>query len=202
MPTVLEPIRLTPERAPNPVRWTWQQCRAMQESEILAGRYELIEGEIILKMGQKRAHALVIIRLTAWLISLFGAPFVQFQLPIRVAGRDRDTSEPEPDAAVLTRPAGDFEETPEATFVSLIIEASDTTLRFDRSTKAALYARNNIAEYWVIDIEGRQIYTHRHPLADGYAEVVVYSAGEQIATLARPEAPIAVDELLPPIAAA
>ena len=199
MPYAIEPMPHTPEPAPNPVRWTRQQCRAMQECGILTGRYELIEGEIILKMGQGPRHAFIIVQLTAWLIVLFGAEYVRFQLPIRAAGKDRDTSEPEPDAAVLNRPASDFlDETPDAADVSLIIEVSDTTLRFDRNTKAALYARNSIAEYWVIDIAARQIYTHRRPAPEGYAEVVVYNAEEEIATLARPDAPIAVADLLPP----
>jgi Uma2 family endonuclease len=199
MSQTIQPIAYTHEPAPNTVRWTRQQCRAMQESGILAGRYELIEGEIILKMGQKRPRALVIMQLTVWLFSLFGAAFVQVQLPIRVLGKDRDTSEPEPDAAVLTRPASDFlDETPEAMYVSLIIEVSDTTLRFDRNTKATLYARNGVPEYWVIDIEGRQIFSHRQPAPEGYTEVAVYSAGEELSTLARPDAPIAAADLLPP----
>ena len=201
MPQTLERTSDTPVSAPNTVRWTRQQCSAMRDCGILTGRYELVEGEIIDKMGQKRPHALVIMQLAAWLFSLFGASFVQIQLPIRVKGKDRDTSEPEPDAAVLVRPGSDFpDDTPEAAYVSLVIEVSDTTLRFDRTTKAALYARSNIAEYWVIDIEGRRVYAHRNPTADGYAETLAYSAGEEIATLARPNAPIAVAELLPPAA--
>src|SRR5690349_22185946 len=98
MPQTIAPVSYTPEPAPTPIRWTRQQCRAMWECGILTGRYELIEGVIISKMGQNRLHAYVITRLTAWLLTLFGADFVQFQLPIRVPGKDSETSEPEPDA--------------------------------------------------------------------------------------------------------
>jgi Uma2 family endonuclease len=188
---------LVPVPAPNPMRWTRQQCRAIEELGIIEGRYELIEGEITLKAGQNRRRALVIIQLTAWLLGLFGESLVQFQLPIRLSGEDQESSEPEPDAAVLTRPANDFDDTPGAGFVALVVEAADTTLRFDRSTKVALYGRNGVPEYWVIDIDGRRIYVYRGPSQEGYSEQFVYADGEEIATLARPDAPVAVAALLP-----
>ena len=104
----------------------------------------MIEAEILLKTGQNRPHALVIMQLTVWLFSRFRARFVQVQLPIRVMGKDKDTSESEPDAAVLVRPASDIlDETPEAAYGSLVIEASDSTLAFDRGAKAALRAQRN-----------------------------------------------------------
>ena len=199
MPLTIEPGPYMPERAPNAVRWNIHQCRAMQDAGILSGRHELIEGEIILMVGQGPRHAYIIVTLTAWLIALFGAEYTRFQLPIRLLGSDRDSSEPEPDAVVLSRPASDFlDATPEASDVCLAIEVSDSTLRFDRSTKAALYARNLIPEYWIIDIERRQVYMHRTPGPAGYADVMVFSASEQIATLARPDAPVAVADILPP----
>ncbi|HLJ57169.1 MAG TPA: Uma2 family endonuclease, partial [Chthonomonadaceae bacterium] len=154
------------------------------------------------KMGQGSLHAYVIVRLTAWMLALFGPDFVRFQLPFRVTGEDRNGSEPEPDAVALTRPAADFlTENPDATFVTLVVEASDSSLQFDRVKKSALYARNGVPEYWVIDIEGRQIIAHRQPSAGGYEEILAYSADELIATLARPDAPVAVAALLPPLAA-
>lgn len=211
MSQIVEPIADTP--APNPartrppdgsdgsgrIRWTRRQFHAMLEHEILTGRYELVEGEIIPKMGQGPKHAYVITRLTAWLFLLFGADFVRFQLPIRVPDQDSETSEPEPDAAVLDRPAVDFlDETPGAAHVLIVIEVADATLRFDRDTKALLYARAGLPEYWVVDIAGRQILVHRLPSPTGYAEITVYAADETVATLARPDAPVSVADLLPP----
>lgn len=52
----------------------------------------------------------------------------------------------------------------------LVIEQSDTTLRFDLATKAALYARFGVREYWVIDVARRQVHVHRQPTPDGYAD--------------------------------
>jgi hypothetical protein len=38
---------------PQRVRWTREQASAIADAGILEGRYELIDGEILLKIGQK-----------------------------------------------------------------------------------------------------------------------------------------------------
>ena len=82
----------------------------------------------------------------------------------------------------------------------LVVEVSDTTLRFDRTTKAALYARAGIREYWIVDITGRQVLVHRQPAAEGYAEIAAYTADESVAPLALPDEAVRVADLLPPLA--
>ena len=116
-----------------------------------------------------------------------------------MAVSDNETSEPEPDVAVLAQTATAYSErNPSPADLRLVVAASDTTLRFDLSTKAALYARAGIADYWVVDVTGRQIFVHRQPTANGYTEITAYTADEEIATLARPDAPVRVAALLPP----
>src|SRR5262247_2117502 len=106
MPRMLPPPHEAerPEPAPNRKRWTRRECEFLVQNELLIGRYELIDGEVISKMGQKPPHAYVIMRLTTWLVAVFGGDFVRIQLPIDVAEVDNETNEPEPDAAVLSRP--------------------------------------------------------------------------------------------------
>jgi Uma2 family endonuclease len=189
------------ELFPNRIRWTKSQCRAMREAGILTDRYELIDGEIISKMGQNPPHAYAVRILIAWLTQLFGALHVQCQLPISVAAADPDHNEPEPDAAVTIGPAADFAARhPGPADLLLVAEVADTTLRSDRIAKAALYARAGIREYWIVDIAGRQLLVHRQPGANGYEEVTLYSEGELAATQAQPGASILVTELLPPTA--
>jgi len=43
--------------------------------------------------------------------------------------------------------------------------------------------------FWVIDIIGRRFIVHRRPDAAEYREVIAYSADEEVAPLARPDAP-------------
>lgn len=191
------------EPTPNRKRWTRRECRFLTENGLLTGRYELIDGEIISQMGQNPPHAYVVVRLTAYLIGVFGADFVRMQLPIDVAESDNETNEPEPDGAVLSRPASAYlSGNPGPADLRLVADFSDSTRGFDLRTKAALYARAGIAEYWVIDLVDRRVIVHRSPAADsGYSERVAYAADEPLAPLAAPESPVPVASLLPPVAA-
>jgi Uma2 family endonuclease len=199
VPRSVDPVLATPEPAPNRIRWTRLQSSAIRDAEILTGRYELIDGEIISKMGQKPPHRICVVLLTAYLSALFGTLFVQVQSTIDVGDADPDHNEPEPDLAVTRQPATAYSDChPGPVDLVLVVEVSDTTLRFDRSVKAALYARARIPEYWLLDIAGRQVFVYRRPDPGGYAEAAVYSAEESIATLARADVPVAVADLLPP----
>ena len=76
MPVPLTQKPLPYDTIPNRIRWTRRQCATMRDDGILTGRYELIDGEILSKMGQKPAHAYVIQALLTWLTGLFGAEFL------------------------------------------------------------------------------------------------------------------------------
>jgi Uma2 family endonuclease len=199
------PARLTvhpdPYEAPlNRVRWTRRQCDAMREAGFLTGRYELIDGEILNKMGQKPAHAYVINRLMAWLISIFGADFLRIQLTIDLSATSPDYDEPDPGVVVTAQSYGSYwDRHPDPQDLLLLIEVSDATLRFDQTTKAALYARAGIAEYWIMDLVGRRAIVHRQPAPEGYVEVIAYGNDETVRSLARPDASVRISDLLPPV---
>jgi Uma2 family endonuclease len=194
-----EPIPF--DTTPNRVRWTAQQCDALRDAGFLTGRYELIDGEIISKMGQKPAHARRVNLIMAWLISTFGAEYVRIQSTIKLAAADMAYDEPEPDAVVRLNPESAYESRhPAPAEIRLVVEVSDTTERFDRSTKARLYAQSGIQEYWVADVAGRRIYVHRLPSPDGYADIRAYEAVEQVAPLVSPNSFVCVGALLPPTA--
>jgi hypothetical protein len=187
--------------APEPLRvkWTREDCARFVDLGYLTQEgYELIEGDILRKMGQKRPHSIAVMRLIAWCISVFGADFVQTQASINVAPEDNPTSEPEPDVFVLNRSVAFFPEAfPGPDALVLAVEVSDTTLAFDLSTKAALYARAAIVEYWVLDVTGRALIVHRDPQNGRYQSVIRYVAEEIVACAAAPQYPVAVATLLP-----
>jgi len=198
MSQTVEPVREAWEPAPNRVRWTRRQCEALLEAEFLTGRYELIDGEILSKMGQKPPHGVIVVLLLKWLAGVFGLDFVRVQAPIEVGTPDADYNEPEPDLAVTRLPLTDYlARYPRPEELLLVAEVSDSTLQFDRTKKAALYARAGIQEYWVLDVKGRRLFVHRQPAAEGYQEITAYSNDESVATLARPDALIHVGDLLP-----
>ncbi len=69
-----------------------------------------------------------------------------------------------------------------------MVEIADSTLKFDLTVKAALYARADIAEYWILDVAGKRLIAHRNPISGTYTSVVVYSENEIISPLAAPQA--------------
>jgi Uma2 family endonuclease len=199
MSQVLSERAPQPESTPGRKRWTRKECEFLVESELLEGRYELIDGEVISKMGQKRPHSIALLALRDWLILLFGAVFVQDQIPMDVSDADPEYNEPEPDVAVTREPAADYQNQPGPGDLVLVAEVSDMSLRFDCTKKALLYSRAGIHEYWVTDIVGRRILAHRSPEPDGYSEIIEFGEHEMSATLARPDVSIRVADLLPPI---
>lgn len=186
MPTVVtETPRLPPPSEPPRKRWTRRECVALETSGIWAQQHlELIEGELISKMGKKRPHANAIAVVHAWLLRVFAEKYVNQEAPIDVAPEDNPTNEPEPDLIVLSRPSREFKDNPQPADLRLVVEISDSTLSFDLTTKASLYARARIVEYWVVDIPGRRIIVHRDPQEGQYRSVTAYAEQESVKPLA------------------
>ena len=156
-------------------RLTRDDVRLMEEQGLLKGRWELIAGELINKMGQNAPHASVIAFLTVWLVGLYGMK-VRCQLPIEVAAGDQSLNEPEPDLVVLRESKPEYDRRqPRGDEVMLLIEVADSSSRIDLTTKALLYARAGVPEYWVVDISNRRVVTHRRPENERYAQIDVLS---------------------------
>jgi Uma2 family endonuclease len=77
----------------------------------------------------------------------------------------------------------------------LLIEVASTTLTFDREEKAPIYATANILEYWILDIEKRQLYIYRNPTTSGYKTEIILKLNAALALLAFPEIEIPFSEL-------
>lgn len=189
----------TADPSPERIRWTRADCARLLRSGVLEGeKYELLEGDLVRKV-KNRPHVLALARLLRWLNAVFGERYVQGQDPINVAPSDNRHNEPEPDAAVLARPVDDYPDAaPGPADLRLVVEVADATLRKDTVTKARLYARARIADYWVLDVAGRRLLVHRQPRAGRYASVVAYAEHEAVAPLAAPEHFARVADLLPP----
>jgi Uma2 family endonuclease len=133
----------------------------------------------------------------------FGEGFhVRRQEPLILSG----VSEPEPDLLVV---AGSYEdyvaEHPETQDIRLLVEVSDTSLRFDRGRKAALYARGGIEDYWIMNLSNRTLEVRREPAPVAGSRrrfacrsVETLSTDDQIAPLSRPGALLRVGDLFPP----
>src|SRR5205085_8284824 len=87
-------------------------------------------------------------------------------------------------------------EQPKPQDVALLVEIADTTLRFDLTTKADLYARAGIEDYWVLDLNGRRMIVHRSPQSGKYRSVTAYSENEHVVPLAPPSTQVLVSDVL------
>lgn len=132
-------------------------------------RVELISGQILDMSPIGTPHFGMVNRLTRLLSDLISRHngLISVQNPVRLD----DWSEPQPDIAVL-QPRDDFYETRVITpsDVLLLIEVADTSLLFDRRTKAPLYAQAGIREYWIVNLVDRVMELHRQPSHGSYQD--------------------------------
>ena len=181
---------------PEAVRWTRDDCNALEKAGCLNYRYELIEG-VIYKLSQNYRHGDIVMQVIAWLMQLFGKDFILTQTSIDVSPEDNPTSKPMPDALILTMSRRKIEANPRPDQILFCFEVSDSTLDYDLNSKAGLYARAGIPEYWVIDIPGRKLHVHRDPSEGEYQSITVHAETEFVSLLTKPDAPVQVSEFLP-----
>lgn len=189
MPTAITEIPARPDPLQPPrKRWTRAECASVQTLGLWRQEHlELVEGELISKTGKNQSHMVALTLLHTLLTHLFGPRLVATEAPIDVAPEDNSANEPEPDIIVLTKDVAHFRSArPRPADLHLVVEIADTTLAFDLTTKAALYARAAINEYWVLDSNSRRLLVHRDPKSGAYASIVAYSENESVAPLASP----------------
>jgi len=174
-----------------------QDYYRLAELEILAPdeRTELIYGRIIKRMSPMgRPHSAGVGKTAAALRAAFGDDYaVENQVSMQL-GRGL---EPFPDVMVLPGTIDDYPDVPLASDVLLLVEVSDTTLRYDRGTKAAMYAADGIPDYWLVNLRARTLEVRRQPESGEYLSLDVYGEGESVAPLAAPDALVRVADLLP-----
>jgi Uma2 family endonuclease len=176
--------------------FTLSQYHQMIASGVLVEgeRIELIDGEILEMAAIGSKHGAQVKRLNRLFSGLLeSSVLVSIQDPIELGPR----SEPEPDVALLRWRADFYESShPQASDVYLVIEVADSTLEYDRSVKAPLYARSEIFEYWIINLQDSVIEVHRQPSSSGYQVIQSYRRGMEIEVMALPGLGLTVDRIL------
>ncbi len=178
-------------------RFTVEDYYRMSRVGIFSGddRVELVDGEIVEMTPMGSRHAAAVVRADRLLSRVLGDDAcVRVQLPLRLG----DWSEPEPDVAVV-RPRSDFyaERHPGPRDVYFLVEISDTSADFDRTTKRAIYASFGIPELWIVDLGSRKLERSSEPAGDGYRIVQVLNPSDSIVVPALPEFTFPVAPLLP-----
>jgi Uma2 family endonuclease len=139
-------------------------------------------------------HAACVDRMNELLVrELVGRAIVRVQNPIQLSTR----SEPQPDFAILQR-RSDFYANghPQPSDVFALIEVSDTTVEFDRTVKVPIYAKDNIAEVWIVDLNAEAVQVYREPSEAGYQQLQTFRRGQAISFQAFTNIQFTVDQLL------
>jgi Uma2 family endonuclease len=156
------------ERWPQRHRITVHDYHRLAEAGVLApdARVELIEGEIIDMAPIGKNHQSIVDQLARGLFKAVGDRAI-----LRVQGSIRlsQWSEPGPDL-VLLAPRPDFYrgEFALGTDSLLVIEVSDSTLRYDRDVKVPLYARHGVPEVWIVDVNADAVLIYGELRDDKY----------------------------------
>lgn len=158
-------------------------------------RTELIYGRVIARMRPMgEPHSTTIIKTTDVLKAVFGQGYVvRPQLPMRLS----TGLEPQPDVLIVPGAPDDYMNVPPSSDALLLVEVSDTTLRYDRGTKAMMYATDRIPDYWIVNLRTRTLEVRRQPEDGEYLSLDVYREGERVRSLALSGVSIAVSNLLP-----
>jgi Uma2 family endonuclease len=188
-----------PDRGVRPRRWTRDEYYRAWEAGIFGPeeRLELLDGEILQRMGPQPPHATAVSKTAHVLATAFGPGcYARQQSPITL----HDQSEPEPDVLIVPGTPDDYAARhPGPQDALLLVEISDTTLRLDQGRKQRAYARAGIPEYWVVNLTVRRLHVYREPTGSGYRSVTHFGEEESIAPLAAPDSLVCIASLLPPM---
>jgi Uma2 family endonuclease len=157
-------------------------CRAFSAAEVSrmmdAGimqadePFELVEGELIFINAQGFAHDRIKSALGRKLGRLLPEEFF-VGVEVSVQLTDNTIVQPDivvgPEVAVMRTPEA-FLAIPAAQIL-LLAEVAASSLAYDRGRKARLYAREGIAEYWVIDANQSRGWIYREPSPEGFRSV-------------------------------
>ncbi len=154
---------------------------------------EIIDGELIKKMTIGDRHAAAVNWLTRFFITNISETIlVSVQNPLRLG----DYDEPEPDIVLADLTKYDGKRHPRPAETILVVEVSDSTLKFDRETKIPLYAEAGIREVWIVNLQNRIIEVYQQPSVGIYQFTKIFQLGETVESSVLPKLALEVNSVL------
>lgn len=167
-------------RVPRRVKLRVEDYLALDDSGAFEayGRTELLDGEVVYMNAQHRPHA----RIKGRLFRVIAAKLEELggHLEALVEGSVSmpPYNVPEPDIAITAEPEG--EGLIPLASLALIVEVSDTSLRTDMGRKRKIYAREGVAEYWVVDIKKSLIHQMWSPTGEAFSGKAEIAFGSRL----------------------
>ena len=180
---------------PRRLRFTVDEYYKMIELGMLKDyeKAEIIEGELIQKMPIGDRHASAVNMLNRFFSrNVSDEILVSIQNPIRLS----DYNEPEPDLVLADLTKFDGKRHPRPAEVLLVVEVSDSTVKYDRSTKLSLYAEAEIPEVWIVNLQNNIVELHQKPSDGIYQLTKIFKRGESVESEMLPDLKLEVDHIL------
>jgi len=201
-----DPVRpsLPQEQPAGPHRFTVDVYFELARLNLISGRTELVNGEIIHMSPIRDDHSLALQDLYDLLRTIFPKPwFIKTQATHTMGRYDAR----EPDIALLrNRPKpirGAVGASPAEAQAELIVEVARTSLGMDLGEKRLQYASRGVPEYWVVDLKREVVHVFREPVPhattseQAYAYTSMVDVNGTLSALAAPQAVIAVNDFMP-----
>jgi Uma2 family endonuclease len=181
-----------------PRLWSLKEFDLMKQSGIFAAdeRVELLDGVLLTMSTVGGRHVRVLNRLAGAIQRLNDAKIeISVQNPLRIGER----AEFLPDIAIL-RAAPESNAIPTAAEALLVVEVTDSSRNYDRTTKIPRYAAAGIPEALLVDLVEGRIIRYADPRSDGYRQITLAGRGEQLPSAILPSLILDVDTILGPAA--
>ncbi|NEO30518.1 MAG: Uma2 family endonuclease [Symploca sp. SIO3C6] len=175
-------------------KWTIDDYHHMIAAGILDNRHvELLRGEIFEMSPEGEPHAYFSSEAGEYLMRLLdNRAMIRLSKPITLP----NDSEPEPDIAIVQRLGREYlEHHPYLENVFWLIEYSDSSLEKDLEIKSKVYAEVKIGEYWVVNLQKRELVVFREPQDGEYALISTQNGGT-IYPLTFPDLAVSVDLII------
>ena len=178
----IAPITASEAADPESFLFDAEAFHRMIEADVFADddRVELWDGRITIKMAKKIAHSYTSARMTYTLIRVVPPGWCVWPENLITIGQKRV---PLPDFTLLRGTLENYAaRVPTGNDVGLVVELSDSSLRYDTTTKLAGYAEAGIANYWVVNLVKNVIQTFAEPVPTErrYAQEAVYTIGQNV----------------------
>jgi Uma2 family endonuclease len=198
MTALLTPPPLGP--SPRPFRWTVAMFHQLGDMGWFEGRRaSLWDGQIVEEGPMNPPHRIALELTDAAVRAAFGPGWrACVQMPLVLSPTDA----PQPDLAMVKGSPRDAAVHPST--AELVVEIADSSLASDITEKAEKYATAGIADYWVVDVDGRRLLVFRDPEplpqglgATAYRTRLTLTDADSISPLAAPTSAVRVADLLP-----
>ncbi|MBN3878943.1 MULTISPECIES: Uma2 family endonuclease [unclassified Nostoc] len=163
-------------------------------------RVELIKGEIIQMAAKGTPHSVCSTRLYRELFKLvLEEAILRGQEPIIIP----NDSEPEPDLVIVrNRPDDYLEAHPSPSDVLLVIEISNSTLKYDQDVKLSVYAEAGISDYWIFNLVDNYLESYSEPYKDlqakyGYRRKLIFLQNESVSLPYFPDLVLDLSKVFP-----